>query len=304
MERKLGEALQKALDDTFNALCDSFNTPAVMAIISELISTYNSAERVSVGSETTRKIAQWVTSIENMFGLNGDASPDDTKIGWTGIDVPEDAKLYLFSLSRFRDDLRQKARAPVGLSTQTLREAKYASSEAPEAPEPSSNPYEGVLRKFRTEIFTLKDSPSLSKEVLEVCDRVRDHDLWDLGIYLEDRDGSQPALVRPVSKTLRHARAEREARDHLKERAKLDKKKEAAARADKGRLSPLDMFRTSDEFREWDADGLPVRDKDGLELTKSRANKLRKEWKRQKKLHEAWVEANEEGPKGPAPKGE
>jgi cysteinyl-tRNA synthetase len=38
---------------------------------------------------------------------------------------------------------------------------------------------------------------------------------------------------------------------------------------------------------------LPVKDKEGKEVAKSRSKKLRKDWERQKKLHEAWVAASE-----------
>ena len=49
----------------------------------------------------------------------------------------------------------------------------------------------------------------------------------------------------------------------------------------------MEMFRTS-EFSAWDADGLPTHDVEGKEVAKSRAKKLRKDWERQKKAHEAW----------------
>ena len=48
------------------------------------------------------------------------------------------------------------------------------------------------------------------------------------------------------------------------------------------------MFRTN-EFSAWDDEGLPTRDAAGEEVTKSRAKKLRKDWERQKKAHEAWL---------------
>jgi cysteinyl-tRNA synthetase len=59
---------------------------------------------------------------------------------------------------------------------------------------------------------------------------------------------------------------------------------------EKGKLSHLEMFRTS-EFSAWDAEGLPTSDAEGKEVAKSRAKKLRKEWERQKKLHESWKES-------------
>lgn len=262
-----------------------------MNIVAELISTYHSVKS-SISSETTRSIAQWVTSIVNTFGLNGSASPEDTKIGWTGIDIQYEAKPYLSALSRLRDDLRQKARAADGLTVEKLQQINESVRKVPDHQEAdSSNPFGKVLRKFQSEISSLQDTSTLSKEVLNLCDRVRNVHLWDLGIYLEDRDGAQPALIRPVTTALRQARAEKEERDQQKEKARIDKERDAAAKADKGRLSPLDMFKT-EEFSQWDQDGLPVKDNEGCEITKNRGKKLRKEWERQKKLHETWVKGN------------
>ena len=262
-----------------------------MATISELISTYNSSNRTSIPSQTTRNIAQWVTSLVNSFGLNGTASPEETKIGWTGIDIPDEAKPYLSALSKLRDNLRQKARASDGLSGEALQHLHGPTKKPLDPPKEDSNPYEKVLENFTSEMSSLQDSPSLSKNVLQLCDKVRDLDLWNLGIYLEDRDGNQPALIRPVTRTLRAARTEKEDRERQKEKARIEREKEAAAKADKGRLSHLDLFRTS-EYSEWDVEGLPLKDVDGGEITKSRAKKLRKDWERQKKLHEAWSEAD------------
>ena len=262
-----------------------------MNTVAELISTYHSV-KASISSETTRSIAQWVTSIVNTFGLNGSASPEDTKIGWTGIDIPYEAKPYLSALSRLRDDLRQKARAADGLTVEKLQQISESVRKLPDYQEAdSSNPFGKVLRNFQSDIASLQDTSTLSKEVLNLCDRVRNVHLWDLGIYLEDRDGAQPALIRPVTTALRQARAEREERDQQKEKARIDKERDAATKADKGRLSPLDMFKTQ-EFSQWDQDGLPVKDNEGCEITKNRGKKLRKEWERQKKLHETWVKGN------------
>lgn len=283
-------ALKKASDDTFDALCDSFYTPAVMNTVSELISTYNS-EKASIGSEATRSIAQWVTSIVNSFGLNGSASPEDTKIGWTGIDIPNEAKPYLSALSKLRDNLRQKARASDRLTVEKLQQISESANKVPDYPEAGSNPFEKIFRNFQSETCSLQDPSTLSEKVLNLCDRVRNIELWDLGIYLEDRDGTQPALIRPVTTALRQARAEKEERDQQREKARKEREREAAAKVDKGRLSHLDLFKT-DEFSEWDQDGLPVRSKDGREIAKSRVKKLKREWEKQKKLHETWVEIN------------
>lgn len=294
VNQSLTNALEKASEGTFDALCDSFNTPAVLAIISDLITTYNSAEKSAVSWKTTQESARWVTSMVNTFGLNGKASPDDDAIGWSGIGVPEKAKRFLVPLSRLRDSFRQKIKSSNGLTLEDKQLILESAAEdtPPDTAEP--NPYSKALHEFRSSLASMPPtSPTLSQDILQLCDRVRDTDLWTLGIYLEDREAPQPALIRRVTPALSAARQEREDRDRQREAAKLEREKEAQAKADKGRLSHHDMFRT-DEYSEWDTDGIPVRDKEGKEITKTRGKKLRKEWERQKKLHETWAETKAE----------
>lgn len=264
-----------------------------MAIISDLVTTYNSAEKSAISSKTTHEIAHWVTSIVNTFGLNGKALPEDKVIGWSGIGIPEEAKQYLIPLSRLRDSLRQRIKSTHDLTPEDWQSILDSTKIHPPNPaEP--NPYLKVLHDFHTSLTSIPPtSPTLPQDILQICDRIRDTDLWALGIYLEDREAPEPALIRRVTPALRAARQERDARDQQRETAKLERERDAQAKADKGRTSQVDMFRT-EEYAEWDADGIPLADKEGKEITKSRAKKLRKEWERQKKLHEAWVEKNVE----------
>ncbi len=294
MDQTLKTALEKASKETFDALCDSFNTPLVLTIISELVTTYNSAEKSEISSKITQEIARWVTSMVNTFGLNGKASPDDEAIGWSGIGVPEEAKQYLIPLSRLRDSFRQKIKMANGLTPEDKQDILDSAAKSLPTETAEPNPYLKVFHDFHASLASVPaTSPTLSQDVLRLCDRVRDDDLWALGVYLEDREAPEPALIRAVTPALRAARQEREDRDRQRQAAKLERERDAQAKAEKGRISHTDMFRT-DEYREWDADGIPVRDKEGNEITKSRAKKLRKEWERQKKLHEVWMNKNEE----------
>ncbi|SLM33526.1 cysteinyl-trna synthetase [Lasallia pustulata] len=288
----LEAALKKASKETYGALCDSFNTPSVMNTMSELVTAYNIADKAQISQQTTLDMARWTTSMVNTFGLNGTAGPDDSSIGWSGIDIPEEAKPYLYPLSSMRDELRQKAKSTKGITREAIQDISGRSAPVSNRQQGSTKPYATVLSTFHSNISSLSDSATLSKDVLQLCDRLRDVDLWDLGIYLEDRDGDQPALVRPVTKELRALRQEKEDRDRQKLEAKEERGREAAQKAEKGQLSHLDMFRTS-EYSAWDEEGLPLRDKEGKEVAKSRGKKLRKEWERQRRVHEAWVKGRE-----------
>jgi cysteinyl-tRNA synthetase len=134
------------------------------------------------------------------------------------------------------------------------------------------------------------ESIDLNKQILALCDRVRDVDLWQLDIYLEDRENA-PALVRPVTEGLRAVRREREEKTRQKEEARKKREQEALERLQKGKLSPSEMFKPphSDEYSAWDADGVPTTAKDGTALTASRVKKLKKEWDNQRKAHEKYL---------------
>src|ERR1700761_7078844 len=104
-EEQLLSALDKAKADFDTALCDSFNTSAVMRILSDLVTESNSAEALS--DQAVILLARWVIRIITVFGLDpeGDLSNLD-RIGWSGLDVPAPAKLYIYHASQLRDRVR------------------------------------------------------------------------------------------------------------------------------------------------------------------------------------------------------
>jgi len=271
-----------------------------MARISNLVTDYNSIDKAMLANSTTSDIAEWITTMVNTFGLNGDAAPDSTSIGWSGIEVPAYAQPYVSTISQTRDELRTRARSSTGINAQDIQELERKIPATEDKAPTASAPYQQVQHDFRTSIAALRSSDNLPKQVLALCDRIRDIDLWNTGIYLEDRD-DEPALIRPITRELRAARAEKEDRERQKRVGKEERERLAAAKADKGRLSHLEMFRTS-EYSAWDEEGLPTRDKEGVEVTKSREKKLRKEWVAQRKLHEVWVKANRAADGGERPK--
>jgi len=286
-EDTLAGDFKAAKNATFEALCDSFNTPAAMNVISDLISKYNSTDKATLRTRNPGDVAKWVTSMVNIFGLNGSAAPNEDEIGWSGIDVPEVAKQYLQPLSSLRDELRSIVNSSKQIGANQLQHIlKQPAFTIDHEPKVEGKAFYLVYESFRRKIAELKDSSHLPKEILQSCDSVRDVELWNLGIYLEDREG-RPALVRRVTRDLVAAREEKAERERQKQKAKEDRDWEAPNKVEKGRLSHLEMFRTS-EYTAWDGEGLPIKDAEGMEVTKSKGKKLRKDWERQKKLHEAW----------------
>lgn len=293
-DRSLTDALIAAQKSVYQHLCNSFNTVGAMYAISELITRYNTLDRNVVSRSDVQAIAAWITSMLNIFGLNGNAKAESKELGWSGIDVPEPTKPYLYRLSQMRDSLREAAMNKA-LSRDSLDAiiSSDTSAVGPESKDAVAEPFQKLLSRFCNELLSFDTSAvNASKDMLSICDRLRDVDLFEMGVYLEDRE-DQPALVRPVSKELLQAREEKAERSRQKQREKEEREKEAVSRAEKGKLNPRGMFQTS-EFSAWDEDGVPTKDAQGNDLPKSRSKKLRKEWERQKRAYDAWLLLNKD----------
>jgi cysteinyl-tRNA synthetase len=305
-QQSLIESLQEAEQRIYAALCDSFNTPEVMATISNLITKFNTIDRSDLSFEEARKTAIFVTRMVNIFGLNGNGEPKPQEIGWDGLEIPEVAKPYVYPLAEMRDKLRQAAIVKA-ISRETVQKIihEYPTAQEPAAEhERRSRSYANMLQDFRDRALDASDGirkgvkedtmNDPSKEILALCDKVRDVDLWKVDIYLEDRDGA-PALVRPVTRGLKEARKEKDEKARAKEEARIKRDQETREKLEKGRLSHLAMFRPpqsiSAEFSEWNEEGMPTRTATGEEVARARVKKLRKDWERQKKAHELWLEA-------------
>lgn len=286
--QSLDQALKTAQDKVYERFCDSFDTPGVMAIISDLVSSFNNLYP-TVNPEEAKNIALWVTQIVTILGLNGAESPNVSEIGWEGTTIPEAAKSFLYPLSQLRDSLREAARSQSEVTSEKLKSMVDSLEVGEGDVSDAARPFFEVLSNFRQQISptNASDPAKPSKEILSICDQLRDVHLFNLGIYLEDRD-NKPALVRPLTKDIMQMREEQERKALQKQREKEKQENLERERLEKGRISHFEMFRTED-FSDWDDDGLPTKDAAGEPINKSRSKKLRKDWERQKKLHEAWL---------------
>jgi cysteinyl-tRNA synthetase len=290
-DRKVNDLLEHAKFVVHEALCDSFNTPLAMQTISTLISDINS---ISVVSDCAiLAVSRWITRMVTIFGLDSEADlSDESRVAWSGIHIAASAQPYIYPASKLRDFVRQQARSSsldYGAITQLVEQV---SVDAPHTVTDASRPYKDILDQFSTSVKQLVDQRASAKDLLGLCDQLRDSHLWRLGIYLEDRDPPLPALVRPVTRSMLTARADFESAAAAKAKAKEARLAEQLEKTrlldEKAQMSPQDMFRTS-EYAEWDADGVPTKEAGGNEVTKSKRKKLVKEWQRQKVLHEAWL---------------
>ena len=165
-------------------------------------------------------------------------------------------------------------------------------------------PYLQALAGFRDEVRRLSRSSAPHSEYLKLADRLRDVELTQLGVALEDQeDGTSLVKLVPAEQLLT-ARAEKEQAAADKEKKKKEtqekERQKKLEQLEKGRFAPADLFRHSPgykgQFKEFDEEsGMPTKDEKGEELSKSKKKALEKERKNQEKLHKAFLEAKEKG---------
>ena len=145
-----------------------------------------------------------------------------------------------------------------------------------------------TMSVFRDNVRKVAISNQDTKLILDLCDKLRDVELPEHGVSIEDREGG-PALLKLVDKQVLLAqRAEKQLKMEQAAASKLAaKQQQEKARLElleKAKIKPIDLFKTS-EYSEWDAEGLPTKTSDGQEVSKSRRKKLAKEMDNQQKLH-------------------
>ncbi|KAJ2643573.1 cysteinyl-tRNA synthetase [Coemansia sp. RSA 1694] len=266
-ELELLDALNETKTQVHTALMDSFDTPTAMQALRGIVSrtnVYLQRGRANIDPQILEMVALYVTKILRAFGLGNDSLP--LAIGWG----PSPG-----------------AGAAAG-----------AEGEHPADRESVLRPVASVLSDFRDAVRELALSGGDKRALLGLCDRVRDVDLVNLGIILDDHGDGSALIKFGDPEKLRRERAARQA----EEDARLAQKQEAAraaeakrqARLELGKLSPRDMFRTAEmaaTYSAWDEEGLPTKDKAGEDLPKSRTKKLAKEQSAQSKLHDEYLKS-------------
>ncbi|KAF8902901.1 tRNA synthetases class I (C) catalytic domain-containing protein, partial [Gymnopilus junonius] len=265
-ERALMNRLYESQAAFREALCDSFNTPAALDILRDLVSrtnVYINSRGRALNVNLVKNIAEWVGKMLRMFGLG---EGESYEIGWGQLDEAggsgnreEILMPSLRVLSSFRDNIRKLA---MGKG-------------------------DGAL-----------------KDILALCDKLRDVDLVPLGVALDDQEDGK-ALVKLVSaaelmKAKEEKRALQEAKAAKKSQQAEAERQKRLQKFEKGRVPPYAMFKPPNvpegTYGSWNEDGLPLTDNEGKELSKNQVKKIQKQFADQAKLHEeflAWQKSNE-----------
>ncbi|KAI0320457.1 tRNA synthetases class I (C) catalytic domain-containing protein [Amylostereum chailletii] len=259
-ERGLTAALHATQDEFRVALCDSFNTPVALDALRELVSktnVYINARGKDLNVGLVERVARWTGAMLRMFGLG---EGETAEIGW---------------------GQEQRDGAPTANREESLM------------------PYLRALSTFRDGVrrLAMGKGEGATKDILALCDRLRDVELVPLGVALDDQEDGK-ALVKIVSpaelvKARDEKRAAAEAKAASKAAAVEAERLKRVKKLEKGRVAPQEMFRPPNvpegTYGSWDADGLPLTDGEGKELSKNAGKKVAKEYAAQKKLYEEYL---------------
>ena len=147
-----------------------------------------------------------------------------------------------------------------------------------------------VFCTFRDQVRAAARTGDVST-LLNLCDKVRDDDLPECGVRLEDRTtGGAIWKLGDKEQLLEEKRKkdeEKALKEQQKKQAEEDRKRKAEEQAAQAKILPSEMFRSQTEkYSKFDDNtGLPTHDKAGEPISKAQLKKLKKEQDKQAKLH-------------------
>jgi cysteinyl-tRNA synthetase len=263
LEKKLFENFEKSKEDIHKSLCDNLATPLAIRNMMELVNSSNiylNQSNNEIKIDLVVEIVKYLTKMLKIFGF--EAREDN--LGW---------KEERQSINNWNGNINK---------------------------EEVCMPFIKILSKFRDLVREVSIEGKDSKILLEKCDLVRDNELLELGVALDDRSDGKGALIKFLNdnekEELLKLQREKEAITLAKKQKKIEQARIAAEkekeRLEKGKLSPLEMFKTEEMkklYKEWDEEGLPLKTIDGEEVSKSGRKKLVKQQQQQAKLHAEYL---------------
>lgn len=300
----LAAELQQTKKDLEAALTNSLDTPRAMFVILKLINTTNSflRDNKDFNLGDVEAIARWITKIVGIFGLDSNAKAPYDGLGWASI-ISEDTdpktavQPYAAVLEKVKAEVNTLSLSSETVSALLSRnpssEFESLSAAGSRDIERLALPYVRVVSQIRDELrrtVSTHDAPT-KKAILSITDRIRDQDLTNLGVYLDDRPDNQPSLIKfiPAAELIavREEKAAREAEKvQKKEEARLAREKAELEAREKAKVPPEEMYKKDERYSAWDEQGLPTKMKDGSDVPKTQLKALKKAWDKQKKAHE------------------
>ncbi|PHH74472.1 hypothetical protein CDD82_4918 [Ophiocordyceps australis] len=298
--------LQEAKKDVETALCNSFDTPQVMRILLKLVSSANVYMADNGNLAALETVARWITKMVGILGLDVNAKPPYENLGWDST-IAQDADParvvipYIEALRKVQSEVRQlylHDEETSALLAQTGQEEfESVMATGTRDLEKLALPYVRIMSRIRDRLRLLPSSELLDvqRDILPLTDRIRDHDLVNVGVQLVDQADKSPhalALFAPAEELIaaRNEKAAREAKNaELKEAARLEAARIASERNSQRSIHPKDMFLKDDKFSAFDQRGLPTQIRSGNQVSKSQQKYHLKNWLKQKQRYSDWL---------------
>lgn len=170
----------------------------------------NKSADVSLAALET--VARWVTKVAGIFGLDAAAQPPYNSLGWSSagavaslnVDPQTAVKPYVAAYTKVKGDVQSLNLTEASIKTlleQQTPEAEFAELEkaGERDVEKLALPYLRAASRLRDELRAIVGSlePKTKQAVLALSDRIRDYDLTDLGVQLDDQT-DKPSLIKFV----------------------------------------------------------------------------------------------------------
>lgn len=239
------KAAQKDLDGAFR---NSFDTPAVMHIIARIVRDANVYLGQTNDLRTVEMAGRWVTKIIGILGLDASAQPPYEGLGWSSatakskVDPKTAVKPFAALFANFVEEIKKSGVCEPSVDALFYQspEAEFAELEknGEQDPEILATPYVLAVSRLRDELrrqIVLQTFEGETRNiVIALSDRVRDYDLTDLGVQLDDQS-DRPSLIKFVPAELLIA-ARNEKHSMLAEKA---------AQKEKGMYCRVGTFRST-----------------------------------------------------------
>lgn len=260
----LFQAIAASKKEIHEALCDDFDTPRAVRSLLDLVHEYNKRSKTGTGlaSVTVQSLYKAVLGVLRVFGMSqfydSSSGEEGGKDGSAGLSLEQKESLFapiLNELIDFREKIRQTAKAAV------------------KAGEGETN------------------AKVVGKDVLAQTDAVREKFL-PLGIRIEDVQDSKSVwkLVDPaeVEKELKLKQAEEDLKREQREKAA----QKAREKFEQSKIPPNKLFtHLTDQYSDFDAEGIPAKDAQGNPLSGAAVKKLKKLHQEQAKVHQKYLES-------------
>ena len=293
-DEKLEQAISGCKEKIHSAILDNFATPKVVEAISKLVLEAKATMDSPTGSlEPVHKAAELVEKTMAMLGVEGLRVAQEPKDAWIeAVDI----------MAALRHQVRDVAKEKDAAQRQKLVKEALAQVKSPSlAQKAKLKDLVSTVEAFQKDLKSLADSSG--GQLLERCDRVRDLDLVQLGVRLEDRgtDGYIWMFDDRGALEAEQKEAEEKAKAAARQKIqnKLNQKVKELEVAEKAAVDPKDLFQNGSNkglYGEFDGEGVPTKLASGEELSAKKRKDLAKDLaKKQKDFEKLQKQAGDAG---------